>query len=363
MPYRWDGQHIDSNADKNTEIIGFGEIGGIGQLVYHTVHFKEYDFDCDKQGNYFAKGICRTGCEPEIDKDDKLTGKYILESLCNLAKKIDDPSGEIPYTQLIMDWCQENAHPYAIDFIYTGLNDNNFDVNEDGFLIERDSVFYMQDFMTDLEKLYNAARFYLALEGICVADENAAYNMYGEGKYFEALPVFERFKHTAPEIPDSVYAPANGDLLKEMELENQYKAAHPELFSNDSDGIFIEEPYDHYEELRDRLIECIPDFRLRLKLNPKTNRLVFSADINSVFDIAWYTLARLLSEDPEPERKGESTPREEGILICCHHCGDFFVRRNSRQEYCDKPECQKARNAKNQREYRRRKREEKAHKK
>lgn len=65
------------------------------------------------------------------------------------------------------------------------------------------------------------------------------------------------------------------------------------------------EPYDEYEKLRERLIDCIPDFKLRLKVNPQNNRLVFSADVNSVFDIAWYVLARMMSEDPAPEDFGK----------------------------------------------------------
>ena len=42
---------------------------------------------------------------------------------------------------------------------------------------------------------------------------------------------------------------------------------------------------------------------MKLKVDPRTNRLEFSTDINSVFDIAWLTLARMLSEDPAPEDK------------------------------------------------------------
>lgn len=120
---------------------------------------------------------------------------------------------------------------------------------------------------------------------------------------------------------------------------------------------------DNYGELLNKLIERIPDFNMRLKVNPKTNRIEFSADVNSVFDIAWFTLARMISEDPTPGNKGLSNDdRPEGSMICCRYCGDFLIRRNGRQEYCDKPDCQKARNAKNQREFRRRKRIENAQK-
>ena len=48
---------------------------------------------------------------------------------------------------------------------------------------------------------------------------------------------------------------------------------------------------------------------MKLKVDPRTNRLEFSTDINSVFDIAWLTLARMLSEDPAPEDKVKSDNR------------------------------------------------------
>ena len=52
---------------------------------------------------------------------------------------------------------------------------------------------------------------------------------------------------------------------------------------------------------------------MKLKVDPRTNRLEFSTDINSVFDIAWLTLARMLSEDPAPEDKGKSDNRPEAV--------------------------------------------------
>ncbi len=162
-------------------------------------------------------------------------------------------------------------------------------------------------------------------------------------------------------MPDIDVSTAGGNLVKEMELYAEYQKSH--LAKQPPDGQFEEEPYDNYWELLNKLIERIPDFNMCLKVNPKTNRIEFSADVNSVFDIAWFTLARMISEDPAPENKGLSNDdHSEGIMICCRHCGDFLIRRNGRQEYCDKPDCQKAWNAKNQREFRRRKRIENAQK-
>ena len=52
-------------------------------------------------------------------------------------------------------------------------------------MVEHDGIFEIDRFMNDLEKLYNAVRFYVALEGILFTEDDVAYNLYGEGKYFE----------------------------------------------------------------------------------------------------------------------------------------------------------------------------------
>lgn len=358
MPYNWDGKYIPSKADKTTDIWGQKEIGGVGQLIYHPFRFKEYVLgnNCKE---YCAFPICKPGYEPTFPTDESVSGKGLLVSLCNLAKQIDDWDNKIPHDQLIIQWCKENMHPYGIDFIYHELTEDGFDISGfDAELAARDGIFSISDFMNDLGKLYITALFYEALEGVWVADEDAAYDLYKEGKFFEGLPYFERFKKNHS-IPDIDVSSAGGDLIKEMKLYREYEQTHP--MEQPPDGQFATEPFDEYEELRDRLIDRIPNFNMRLKVNPKTNRIEFSADVNSVFDIAWFTLARMISEDPAPEDKGQTDERPEGIMICCRHCGDFLIRRNGRQEYCDKPDCQKARNAKNQREFRRRKRIENAH--
>lgn len=78
--------------------------------------------------------------------------------------------------------------------------------------------------MKDLKKLYTTALFYEALEGVCVADEDAACNLYKEGKYFEGLPYFKIFKKIHS-IPDIDVSPAGGNLLKEMQLYTEYEKA------------------------------------------------------------------------------------------------------------------------------------------
>ncbi|MBR1693516.1 MAG: hypothetical protein IJ711_12195 [Lachnospiraceae bacterium] len=90
----------------------------------------------------------------------------------------------------------------------------------------RDGIFSIADFMSDLENLHNAARFYIALEAICFANNEPAYEMYQTGRHFHGLPYFERYKLNM-EIPYIDLSAANGDLLEEMKLGNKYLAEHP----------------------------------------------------------------------------------------------------------------------------------------
>ena len=302
MPLNWNDETIPSEADKTTDILGFKEIGGIGQLIYHPFRFKKYELDIDKSDDYCATPFCRPGYEPIFPKEDFLSGQGLLTSLCNLAMQINSFDNKIPYTQLIMEWCTNNMHPYNIDFIYSELNES-FDINSfDAEMVEKDGTFEINTFLDDLGKLYNAVMFYVALEGVCIADDESAYDLSNEGKYFEGYSFFDKYKHPIVAIPDDLdYGDAKGNLIEEMQNDNEYIKNHPA--EKPPAGEFATTPYDDYDELRNALIDIIPEFTMKLKVDSCTNRLEFSTDINSVFDIAWLTLARMLSEDPAPEEK------------------------------------------------------------
>lgn len=187
-----------------------------------------------------------------------MTGKEILTSLCELARQVDDENETRPCIELIIKWCLEHMHPYQIDLLYSAATDKSFDISAfDAELLARDTEFSIEDFMKDLGNLYNAARFYIAMDALCVLDNDVAYNM----RYFEALSIFERYKHNA-ETPDIDISSAKGDLLAEMQLYNKYREEHPD---DTPTGEFATEPYDDYEMPCDRLIERIPDFRLPMK--------------------------------------------------------------------------------------------------
>ena len=45
MPLDGMGNYIESKADNTSDVIGFGDVGGIGQLIYHTFRFKDYEYE------------------------------------------------------------------------------------------------------------------------------------------------------------------------------------------------------------------------------------------------------------------------------------------------------------------------------
>lgn len=71
----------------------------------------------------------------------------------------------------------------------------------------------------------------------------------------------------------------------------------------------------------------------------------------------------MMPEDPIEENHSGSHEGLTGVMMTYCHGRELFIRKNNRQEYCDKDKCQKAWNVKNQREFRNRKRMSKAGKK
>ena len=78
---------------------------------------------------------------------------------------------------------------------------------------------------------------------------------------------------------------------------------------------------------------------------------------------SYQAFATILTQAPASEDIRKEDVFAEDIVISCRHCKKFFVRRNNRQEYCDNPNCQKARKLQNQRDFRSRKRIENTQKK
>ena len=355
MPYDSYGNYVPSKADKRTDVFGYDAIGGVGHLIYHLVRFKEYELDYAPGDVLIARPYCQKGYEPELYTNDSPTGAELTASIYNLAKKIDDPSQERPYTDLIIEWCKKYGNPYAIDSIHAYLMEPQYRLEEDGYFIEKDATFSISEFMRDLERFYQAMRMHFAFEQMCLDNDEPALDLCEDGKYFAGLPFFEQYRHDPDDLPEVDYSSAGGDLLKMMQLDNE---ATKDMEASDD---FERVPFDYYEELQEKMVDMMPDFRVRLKVNPKTRKMVFAADVHSVFDICWYTLARKMSEDVAPEdmgRKKKDTTvydrnENEGVIMSCPFCGEAFIRRSNRAMTCGKPECTRARkrlNKKNSRQ-------------
>ena len=225
--------------------------------------------------------------------------------------------------------------------------DEEFSAERFGFLVERDGRFSFAQFMRDLEKLYQATQFSFALDRLRANDDAAALALDEDGKYFQGLPFFNQYRFDPDDSPFVFYGEAEGDLLEEMRLEQEaqieYDADSEEWGETKAEG-FVRDPLADYDNLREQLLDLLPSFNLRLKTDSKTRKAVFAADVESVFDIAWFALARKISEDAVPESVLAQRSEDEGIIMTCQFCGEAYVReKGSRRITCGREECQRAR--------------------
>ena len=117
----------------------------------------------------------------------------------------------------------------------------------------------------------------------------------------------------------------------------------------------MQNPLKDLDYLQEMLMSLFPEFKMKLQKDPKTKRIAFAAEINSVFDICWYTLARMVADDTPKEDEDLDHNFRDTSILCCLNCGNFFVRTGPRQKYCKDEFCQMARQRNNQRANRARK--------
>lgn len=222
--------------------------------------------------------------------------------------------------------------------------------------------------MYDLGRLYTTMAFYFALENLVFDEEAMAYHLSEEERFFEGLPFFEKYKYLDDLQEEEIdLSTAEGDLRKEIALLAKYRKEHPEPDTDEDcldddhpdeedEVMFAGIPYDDYDDLYDKLIDIMPSFTIRVRRDPKMQRTVFAAEVESVFDIAWLTLARKIADDVPPEKKGKHQEIKGPIKIC-PFCGDAFIQNSNRQITCGKIECNRERTKRNKRRERAKKRQ------
>ena len=69
----------------------------------------------------------------------------------------------------------------------------------------------------------------------------------------------------------------------------------------------------------------------------------------SGFDIFWYAFGRLVADVAPPADYGIDDDFSQASILSCLACGSYFLRRSSRQRYCQNWDCQAERNLRNRR--------------
>lgn len=293
--------------------LSFVEIGGVGEMVYRAVRFPEYIPDYDNNEE-IIKPIFTGGHAPISGTDYSLTGQDLLVSLCNFYGKLNNPDSTESISDAVWDWCRNNIHPYDIDLLCDMLESEKFAHITYRDIIEKDATFSIKRFIKDLCDLGTVFELFYILDNLKYeGNVKNARNLYYEGRLRDSLAFLERYS--------------------KYEDDKEYRARVLE----------------DYNDLIFNVIDMYPDFRMRLKLDKKTGKVMFGADVQSVFDIAWYTFSRIVADVAPPVDEDLDYFESQGSILSCLACGKYFVRHSSRQLYCDNPNCQAERNRKNRR--------------
>ena len=348
------GQKYSSKADNAADVITMADVGGIGTLIYHTFRFKDYEYDDMPDGQLALTPLVYKGYEPDVDKDNALNGSDIFAELYNLGKKINDFSEKKSFDELIIELCKAVAHPYDIDTIYMLLTEDKANIEKHGYMISEEAMFPVSNFKRDIENFYHGAQLYFALRQIADGEDFDYLSLSEAGRHFDGVYVFDRFR--IPVMPGTEQDDPEGDAFDPVSKEDWEKIFAKTAVERKRYEQFVEEhkhelykytpqPIDDFYHLRGKLMEMIPDFRMRLKLDPKTNKVVFAADVHSVFDIAWYTLARYMV-DVQLTDEGTNEKHYSNAKVCvCKCCGKAFLRpaKQNRRQYCGEQDCDRKR--------------------
>jgi hypothetical protein len=365
MAYKW--QEENDFPIVKRERLSFAEIGGIGQIVYKIVKYKRYELRHVNEDEDFNGEMYRPiyGEKPITSVDYGMTGLEILASICNLAKEYNKlPSQDNPRSKedLIIKWCEENFHPYDIDSLYEAYRKMDNENERSETPNEYDGYFKKKDFIRDMQNVYNVFTFYFAYTELCDGRPEMAYNLYSEGFYFDTFPFFEEYKYDdwkqyIPPKDEDIKKPSSPEeLLKEM-MEDRENTVEAKLVSLEH---FRKNVLKDKKRIYQLVCDMIPEINMVIKFDSKACKAEFTANVKSVFDICWYTIARLVAahapSQDEDMKSGKFIWDQRNIGVCLN-CGRYFNKNSNRQLYCDYDECKRACNRNRQKEFQRRRKE------
>ena len=296
------------------DFLGFTEIGGVGEMIYTAVRFPAYVAEPDEQGNNLMIPLFTGMHAPEAGNDYSLTGQDLLVSLCNLYHKINTPGSTVMITEAVREWCTDNILPYNNEVVCELVESDPMAHITLGHIIKREATFDIDQFVKDLCDLGMAFELYYALRMAFMAnDVSFARELYYEGRICDSFAFLEKYR--------------------------QYESDEEYLIQLKADRV----------TRMTQLIDLFPDFRMRLKMNRRSKKIEYGADVHSVFDICWYAFGRLVADVAPSADYGIDDEFSQASILSCLACGSYFLRRSSRQRYCQSWDCQAERNRRNRR--------------
>ena len=268
------------------------DLGSLNENKKITAKFTKYEVD-HRGGETIICALLEEGQLPEWQEGYGLDGQKLLLSLCNLYLKIEN-ADEWEACHHIIAWCKANAFPYCSQGLK--VQEYDWELLQDSERWElwvnvlNSYEFTLERITADLKRLYE--------------DMEILLHFYNVKNHLESQR----------ELPQNKRIQGYADIASLTEMQLLYKLDH-----------FLSE---------------LPKFPLELTLDD-VGEMKILPGFTSVFDAAYYALARFVATQPEVPTKEDGGKTPLGI---CESCGKIFFKNGNRQKYCDDPECKKERN-------------------
>ena len=253
----------------------------------------------------------------EVIDSGLLNKRDLLLSLCTLyIKLINKPPEE--QVQDIIKWCKRNVFPYNIK-VHNRVDDYEHNVsgfwNDDWYFLKENNMlhFKLKGFLRDLRNLTETTLELLALIRLKRGDVADAQKLIRESNIFDSQYLaYGR----SPYYKDCI----------------DYSACFVMEYNGDA---FCK------DSMRNRLLSKIPKIQVGLNLSlEKGKKIEIEPCVNSVFELSWYALIRIVEADDE----GRATDISGGnvrVGRCCI-CGELFTKKKSTRQKCYSEDCIRA---------------------
>ena len=347
----------------NNQHLGLVDIGGVGEIVYKVVKFKDYDYD--DQANIVDKGIKGKIIypldpyeAPNLDTDLGLTGKKLIVSLCNLAEEINfkEYHNDVEVASLVMNWCKEYFHPYNIESLYEKYRELERGENDRKYYQEwTDGVFNLNTFIDDLAQLYSVFTYIYAFLECLNGNPEFALNYDKSGHYFHTVPWFADYMARI-DVEKYDIDPSWDDITRAIK-DSEHSKMHLNTKEEFRKAVVADKA-----NIYKKIENMIPEIKIRLNYDIDRKKCELVANVESIFDICYYSIARLLaanapSEDPNTDKYSVYDLGES--VSFCEVCGRMYIKSGNNQKCCGDEACIRTINRKRQARHRQKLKENK----